>query len=257
TCVLCYRRGGHHPRRWFYVGYHLGGVLGGGGDERVDNTRLVGGAFRPRDQPVEGRRGDPSRAELEGHDDVHVDSTIDRITYAEAFQRYASIQPHSAPVIDLAARAHALLGDAIPDLGNDRDGWLELLLSHIVEPQLGRSGPTFVYDFPASQAALARIRPGDPSVAERFEAWVEGVELANGYHELTDPAEQRHRFETDLDARRNRGLPDVPVDHHLLAAMEHGLPDCAGVAIGVDRLVMLAAGVDRIDQVIAFPIDRA
>ena len=127
----------------------------------------------------------------------------------------------------------------------------------VVEPQLGGSGPTFVYDFPASQAALARIRPGDPPVAERFEAWVEGVELANGYHELTDPVEQRRRFEVDLAARRDRGLPEVPVDHRLLAAMEHGLPDCAGVAIGVDRLVMLAAGADRIDEVITFPVDRA
>ena len=181
----------------------------------------------------------------------------ERITYAEAFQRHAEVNPHSATTADLAACTHRLLGNAIPDLGDDRDSWLELLLSHIVEPQLGGSGPTFVYDFPASQAALARIRPGDPPVAERFEAWVEGVELANGYHELTDPVEQRRRFEVDLAARRDRGLPEVPVDHRLLAAMEHGLPDCAGVAIGVDRLVMLAAGADRIDEVITFPVDRA
>ncbi len=187
----------------------------------------------------------------------HRDGKTEKLTYSEAFQRHAGIDPHAAKTGELAARAHELLGDTIPDLGDDRDSWLELLLSHIVEPQLGRIGPTFVYDFPASQAALAKIRPGDPPVAERFEAWVEGIELANGYHELTDPAEQRHRFETDLDARRARGLADVPVDHHLLAAMEHGLPDCAGVAIGVDRMVMLAAGAERIQDVIAFPIDRA
>jgi lysyl-tRNA synthetase class 2 len=181
----------------------------------------------------------------------------ERITYSEAFQRHADIDPHNATTEELAARAHTLLREAAPDLGNDHDGWLDLLLSHVIEPELGQDGPTFVYDFPASQAALARIRPDDPPVAERFETWVKGVELANGYHELTDPAEQRHRFETDLDARRDRDLAEVPVDHHLLAAMEHGLPDCAGVAMGVDRLVMLAAGVKHIDEVIAFPIDRA
>ena len=181
----------------------------------------------------------------------------ERITYAEAFQRHAGIDPHNATISEFAATTRSLIGSSAPDLGDDRDSWLELLLSHVVEPRLGRNGPTFVYDFPASQAALAIIRPGDPPVAERFEAWIEGVELANGYHELTDPTEQQHRFETDLDARRDRGLSEVPVDHRLLAAMEHGLPDCAGVAIGVDRLVMLAAGVNRIDEVIAFPIDRA
>jgi lysyl-tRNA synthetase class 2 len=130
-------------------------------------------------------------------------------------------------------------------------------MSHFIEPELGRGGPTFVHDYPASQAALARIRPGNPPVAERFEAWVEGIELANGYHELTDPDEQRRRFEADLDARRENGLPDVPLDENLLAALEHGMPACAGVALGVDRLVMLAAGGDRIDEVIAFPVDRA
>jgi lysyl-tRNA synthetase class 2 len=124
-------------------------------------------------------------------------------------------------------------------------------------PQLGRNGPTSIYDFPTSQAALARVRPGDPPVAERFETWVGGIELANGYHELTDATEQRRRFEADLAARRARGLPEVPIDGRLIAALEHGLPDCAGVALGVDRLVMLAVGADRIDEVIAFPVDRA
>ncbi|HSN54138.1 MAG TPA: EF-P lysine aminoacylase EpmA [Candidatus Sulfomarinibacteraceae bacterium] len=180
-----------------------------------------------------------------------------RLTYAEAFRRHAGVDPFHDPVAALANRAAELLGHAPPDLGDDRDAWLELLLSHAVEPQLGRGRPTFVFDFPASQAALARIRPGDPPVAERFELFLEGVELANGYHELGDPAEQRRRFEADLAERRVRGLLEVPVDERLLAALAHGLPDCAGVALGVDRLVMLAAGASRIDQVIAFPVDRA
>ena len=181
----------------------------------------------------------------------------ERITYAEAFRRHVGIDPHTASIVELTATARSMIGVSVPDLGEDRDGWLELLLSHVVEPKLGHHGATFVYDFPASQAALARIRPGDPPVAERFEAWVEGLELANGYHELTDPDEQRRRFEADLEARRARGLPVVPVDNRFLEALEHGMPDCAGVAVGVDRLVMLAAGATRIDEVIAFPIDRA
>jgi lysyl-tRNA synthetase class 2 len=126
-----------------------------------------------------------------------------------------------------------------------------------VEPHLGRGRPTLVHDYPASQAALARVRPGDPPVAERFEAYVDGVELANGYHELTDPEEQRRRFDADLEARAAAGLPVVPKDDRLVAALHHGLPDCAGVALGFDRLVMLACGAESIDQVIAFPVGRA
>jgi len=174
-----------------------------------------------------------------------------------AFQRHIGIDPHTASPSELAARAGELLDGLPPDLGDDRDGWLDLLMSHIIEPELGRNGPSFVFDYPASQAALARILPGDPPVAERFEAFVEGVELANGYHELTDPIEQQRRFEADLASRRTAGLPEVPVDQRLLAALDHGMPDCAGVALGVDRLIMLAAGASRIDQIIAFPVDRA
>jgi EF-P lysine aminoacylase GenX len=294
TILEWYRPGWDHHRLMDEVAELFAVVLGSGGGDRVDNTRLVGGVFRPRDQPVEGRHRDPAASHLEGHDDAHVRDAVDRgsgsgsgsgsgnepipygddgvkpsrphalksgraewLTYAEAFQRHIGIDPHTASSADLASRSAELLNGPPPDLGDDRDAWLDLLMSHAVEPELGRGGPTFIYDYPASQAALAKIRAGTPPVAERFEAWIEGVELANGYHELTDPAEQRTRFETDLAARRDRDLPEVPVDHRLLAAMEHGLPDCAGVALGVDRLVMLAAGADRIDEVIAFPIDRA
>ena len=128
-----------------------------------------------------------------------------------------------------------------------------------VQERLGRGRATLLYDYPASQAALARVRPNDDGteVAERFELFVDGVELANGFHELTDPGEQRRRFEHDLETRRARGLPAVPIDEHLQAALEEGLPECAGVALGVDRLVMLAAGAESIAEVMAFPIDRA
>ncbi len=178
-----------------------------------------------------------------------------RLSYAELFEERLGVDPHAASPLELAAAARAA-GLADP-LDLDRDGWLDLLLAVVLEPGLGRGRPAFLYDFPASQAALARVRPGPPAVAERFEVFVEGVELANGFHELADPAEQRRRFERDLERRRERGLPAVPIDEHLLAALAAGLPPCAGVALGVDRLVMLAAGASSLAEVLAFPVDRA
>ena len=141
-----------------------------------------------------------------------------------------------------------------PGLGDDRDAWLDLAMAVVIGPRLGQDRLTFVYDYPASQAALAR-RTGD--VASRFEAYLDGIELANGFHELTDVTEQRRRITADLAQRRSRGLPVVPVDENLLAALANGLPDCAGVALGFDRLVMCAVGARQIDEVIAFPFDRA
>jgi lysyl-tRNA synthetase class 2 len=179
----------------------------------------------------------------------------ERLSYAGAFERHAAIDPHGAPREELERRALDLGVQSVPEL--ERDDLLNLLLTHVVEPRLGRGRPTFVHDFPASQAALSRIRPGDPALAERFEVFVEGLELANGYHELTDPAEQRRRFAADLADRRRHDQPQVPIDTRLLAALEAGLPECAGVALGVDRLVMLKVGTDDISDVIAFPIDRA
>jgi lysyl-tRNA synthetase class 2 len=180
-----------------------------------------------------------------------------RQTYAGAFERALGIDPHRASPTELrqaAAAGGVELAGAEPE---DADGWLYLLMSHLVEPGLGRGRPSFVYDFPASQAALARVRPGDPPLAERFEVYCEGVELANGFHELTRADEQRRRFEADLARRRSAGRDAVPIDERLLAALAAGLPDCAGVALGVDRLLMLAAGVRDLRQVISFPIDRA
>ncbi len=132
-----------------------------------------------------------------------------------------------------------------------------MLLSHCIEPQLGRGRPSFIYDYPASQAALARIRPGQPPLAERFELYLNGIELANGFHELGDPAEQRRRFERDNRLRAARRLPPLPVDEWLLAALESGLPDCAGVALGLDRLLMIAAGKTCLQDVLSFPFERA
>ncbi|MEM6794606.1 MAG: EF-P lysine aminoacylase EpmA [Acidobacteriota bacterium] len=188
----------------------------------------------------------------------------ERLTYGEAFLRHVGIDPHGATAGELAeAAALSGLGEiAGLDAGSPVDDWLHALMSLRVEPRLGRgggeaAGAVFLYDYPASQAALARVRPGSPPVAERFELYVRGVELANGFHELTDAAEQRRRFEGDLAERRRRGLETPPVDERLLAALEAGLPPCAGVALGVDRLVMLAVGASSLDQVLAFPANRA
>lgn len=176
-----------------------------------------------------------------------------RLSYRDAFLKYAGIDPFTAGVEEI--------GDACRQLGFpgplvDRNQGLDLLLARRVQPGLP-PGCVFVYNYPADQAALARIRAGDPPVAERFELFVDGVELANGYQELTDAQEQRNRIEADLARRRKRGLPVVPKDRHLLDALEHGLPECAGVALGFDRLVGLEAGIEDIRRVMAFPIGRA
>ncbi|HEX2254886.1 MAG TPA: EF-P lysine aminoacylase EpmA [Thermoanaerobaculia bacterium] len=187
-----------------------------------------------------------------------------RVTYGELFRRHLGLDPHAADVAELdravAAAALAGAGDPGPIFApDDRDGRLHLLMALAVEPRLPR-GLVFVYDYPASQASLARVRPGAggaPAVAERFEAYVDGVELANGFHELTDAGEQRRRFAADLAHRRAHGLPEVPLDERLLAALAAGLPPSAGVALGFDRLVMLATGAASIAEVLAFPTDRA
>jgi lysyl-tRNA synthetase class 2 len=179
----------------------------------------------------------------------------ERISYADAFRRHAGVDPHAASDGELRSRVVALGVAGVAEL--DRDDLLNLLLSHVVEPHLGSGRPSFLFDYPASQAALARVRPGNPPVAERFEVFLDGLELANGFHELADPGEQRRRFEADLVERRRHGLPEVPVDERLLAALASGLPDCAGVALGVDRIVMRKVGTRDIADVIAFPIERA
>ncbi len=182
------------------------------------------------------------------------------LSYRQAFLEHVGIDPLTAGAAELAARAAALGIDVAGLARDDPDPWRDLLLTQVVEPALPRDCPVFLYDYPASQAALARVRPGkegEPPVAERFELYLNGLELANGFHELADAAEQRRRFEQDNAARQRAGLPVVPLDEAFLAALEAGLPDCAGVALGVDRLVMLAAGLSDIREVLAFDYGRA
>ncbi|MFC1683986.1 EF-P lysine aminoacylase EpmA [Pseudomonadota bacterium] len=183
---------------------------------------------------------------------------VERFSYGELFQTHLGVDPHQATVAELKACAEkqGIAGVSTLDLP-ERDAWLDLLLTHCIEPHLGRDSLCFVYDYPASQASLARIRVGEPPVAERFELYMEGVELANGFHELADASEQRRRFEQDLVRRQAEGLPIVPMDEHMLSALETGLPDCAGVALGIDRLLMQVVGAERLDEVLAFPLERA
>ncbi|MEW6332533.1 MAG: EF-P lysine aminoacylase EpmA, partial [Pseudomonadota bacterium] len=183
----------------------------------------------------------------------------ERLSYREAFQIHAGLDPFAATPDDFRRTAGALGIQVSPEIlaQSDPDAWRDLLLTHAVEPKLGQGRLTFIYDYPASQAALARIQPGHPPVAARFELYLNGIELANGFHELADAGEQRRRFEAQLRIRETHGLPAVLPDEHLLTALRHGLPDCAGVALGFDRLVMLACGARTIDEVLAFPVDRA
>ena len=185
----------------------------------------------------------------------------ERISYRDAFLRELGLDPLSAPETALAQAAQPLaLGGAdatsATGLGMSRDDWLELLMGAIVGPRLGSGTLTIVHSYPASQAALARLDPADPRVAQRFELYCAGIELANGFHELASAAEQRARFEADNLQRRRLGLPVSQLDERLLAALTQ-LPDCTGVALGFDRTLMLAVGATSIEEVLAFPTARA
>ncbi len=181
----------------------------------------------------------------------------ERVSYAAAFEMHAGLDPHRATPKEFAELARSRRISISESLsGSDRDSWLNLLLSHLVEPNLGQTRPTILFDYPASQAALAQVH-GDPPAAERFELYVRGVELANGYHELLDPRVLRERNRQANSARIADGKPPLKEESRLLAAMERGLPDCTGVALGFDRVVMLAAGAASLAEVMAFPIDRA
>lgn len=175
-------------------------------------------------------------------------------TYRELFLQGLGLDPFTATEAQLRAPLSTYDIDA---QGLTRDDWLDLLITHLLQPAFPPDRITVVRDWPASQCALARIRPGDPPLAERFELYLGHHELANGYHELIDADEQRQRFLRDLSVRESRIASLPPLDQRLLDAMAHGLPACAGVALGVDRLLMAMIGTDRIAEVLAFPFSQA
>lgn len=182
---------------------------------------------------------------------------MEAMSYRDAVRRHADVDPLDATDDELRRVAGTLGLDAARAAQITRDELLDLIVGARVGPALGMNALTFVHRYPASQAALARLDRADPRVALRFELYYRGVELANGYHELVSGPEQRARFAADQQARRSRGLPVSELDANLLAALEAGLPDCAGVALGFDRVLMLALGAERIDDVLAFPVERA
>jgi lysyl-tRNA synthetase class 2 len=182
------------------------------------------------------------------------DWPLQRITYRALFQRETGLDPWLCDESELEECAVERGVRAGP---LERQDWIDLLMAEIVQPALPGETLTVVHDYPPEQAALARIRPGQPDVAERFELYLGQTELANGYQELTDPAEQRTRFERDARQRQRRGQERIPIDQRLLAALEAGLPECSGVALGVDRLLMAILKLDRIDAVLAFSADRS
>lgn len=182
-------------------------------------------------------------------------------SYQDAMLKFADVDPFNASDEELQAATEKAGIDVVgmddASVDSFRDSWLDLLMCQVVEKNLPLNCPVFIYDYPASQAALAKIRKGSPDVAERFELYINGIELANGFHELIDAEEQAERFKKQQQQRKKRALPGIPADNLLIAALKHGLPECAGVAIGIDRLLMVLTGVEHINDVLTFPFDRA
>lgn len=189
-------------------------------------------------------------------------SPAQRMSYEAIFQHYLQINPHlaSIEILQSCAQQNHLEIAHLVDHNMDKDTWLDLLMSHCIEPKLGLDYPLFIYDYPVSQAALSVARRDSEksySVGERFEVYYQGIELANGFHELTDAAEQKKRFEENLEKRQRLNLPTLSLDHYFLNALEDGLPACSGVALGLDRLLMLALNKKKIADVMSFTIDNA
>jgi len=258
------------PRMWLQTSPEFGmkRLMAAGGEAIFQITRAfrageVGAHHNPEFTMIEWyRRGDGMDAGMELLSALAATllecPPAERLSYAAAFHNYVGIDPHRADEAQMADAARRL-GLSVSEQFRaeaDRDNWLNLLLAHGVEPHLGQGRPTILHSYPGSQAALARV-VGEPPVAERFELYVRGIELANGYHELLDPRVLRDRNHQAAADRATEEKPALPHESRLLQAMDHGLPACAGVALGFDRLVMLAAGATTLAEVMAFPIDRA
>ncbi len=184
------------------------------------------------------------------------DRGVIAMTYQQAFRKLVGLDPLTASDEELSTTVTDRIA-GIDSTGLDRDGCLNVLFAELVQPALGSESPTILTHYPASQAALACVDPDDPRVAERFELFYRGIELANGYHELTDAEELHRRMAEANHLRKRSGSPELPMHNRLLDAMRAGLPPCSGCALGLDRLVMVLTGASAIDDVMPFPIDRA
>jgi lysyl-tRNA synthetase class 2 len=173
-------------------------------------------------------------------------------SYLQVFEKFAGIDPHAADGQALLETVNRHGINAPLDAQDEKDVILDFMMTHIIEPALPTDRLVFIRDFPASQASLARIEPGQPDLAKRFEVYLGGRELANGFEELQDAEEQRQRFDNDARTRRERGQLPVPIDKHLLSALEHGLPSCSGVALGIERLLMFLFDVDSLSGTMSF-----
>lgn len=178
--------------------------------------------------------------------------TPDRLTYAQSFLQTVNIDPHTADIEPLQdiSREYGWETDS-----EDRHALLDFVFSEVVLKKTNFDKPFIIYDYPACMSALATLKPGVPAVSERFELFIAGMEIANGFNELTDADEQLKRFEADLNTRRNKNLPEPPIDKHFMTALESGLPKCAGVAVGIDRLLMVLSGKDDIKEVSTFTLE--
>ncbi|NVK26338.1 MAG: elongation factor P--(R)-beta-lysine ligase [Gammaproteobacteria bacterium] len=239
----------------------------------------LGKAFR---NECAGRFHNPEFTMLEwyrpGYDDHQLMAEVDdlvqnllacspavKLTYQQAFQQYLNIDPLTITTDELKTLVLTYSDDDWLRNNKDKDIFLQWLFSMRIEPQLGKLQqndsetfvPCFVYDFPASQASLAKVNEVDSRVAHRFELYFQGVELANGFYELQDADEQLQRFQNDNELRRQNHLPQKPVDKNFIDALQSGLPECSGVALGIDRLFMLQQGISTIAQVLSFDINKA
>lgn len=223
----------HNPEfsmlEWYRVGYDLAQLM--------DDVELLLGQLLPAD-----RFADPA----------------ERISYQQVFQQYTGLD---ALQFDRDAYRHSAerqgFAEAIYICADDHPTWLDFLFSHCVQQHLGKIGVCMVYDYPACLPSLARINADNPLTVARVELFINGIELANGYHELSDAKQQECRFDQEIALREKNAAVVVSKDQRFLAALQSGLPDCSGIAIGIDRLLMIISQKNHIDEVLAFPIENA
>jgi lysyl-tRNA synthetase class 2 len=181
-----------------------------------------------------------------------------RVSYLALFQRHTGLNPLDFSLEDYCAYAQANeVPEAISLCGSDHGLWLDFVFSHKVQPHLGENALCMVYGYPACQSSLARLNKDNPQVTDRVEVFINGIELGNGYYELTDAKEQGRRFDEEIAVRQQKKRPVTVKDKHLVSALEAGLPECSGMAIGLDRLLMLLSNSATINEVLNFPVHRA